>query len=59
MTAQDTHSQAARDSRFQICQETIARRLNDPKTGAIILIGQHLRGDDLIGRLKQTGTGRC
>jgi hypothetical protein len=55
MKAQDTHSQAARDSAFQTYQETIATRLDDPKTGAIVVVGQRLHEDDLIGRLKQTG----
>ncbi|CUJ83053.1 Transposase [Ruegeria denitrificans] len=55
MKAQDTHSQAARDTVFQTYQDTIATRLDDPKTGSIILVGQRLHEDDLIGRLKQTG----
>jgi predicted phage terminase large subunit-like protein len=55
MKAQDTHSQAARDSAYEIYQETIATRLDHPKTGAIIILGQRLHEDDLIGRLKQTG----
>lgn len=55
MKAQDTHSQSARDTSFEIYQETIATRLDDPKTGAIIVVGQRLHQDDLIGRLRQTG----
>ncbi len=55
MKAQDTHSQVARDNAHEIYKETIATRLDDPKTGAIVLVGQRLHEDDLIGRLKQTG----
>ncbi len=55
MKAQDTHSQAARDAVFEIYQSTIATRLDDPKTGAIVVVGQRLHEDDLLGRLKQTG----
>ena len=55
MKAQDTHSQAARDKTHEIYKETIATRLDDPKSGAIVLVGQRLHEDDLIGRLKQTG----
>lgn len=55
MKAQDTHSQAARDAVFETYQNTIATRLDDPKTGAIIVVGQRLHEDDLLGRLKQSG----
>ena len=55
MKAQDTHSQAARDAGFETYQNTIATRLDDPKTGAIIVVGQRLHEDDLLGRLKQSG----
>ncbi len=55
MKAQDTHSLTMRDTTHEIFQDTIATRLDDPKTGAIILVGQRLHEDDLIGRLKQSG----
>lgn len=55
MKAQDTHSQTARDAVFETYQNTIATRLDDPKTGAIIVVCQRLHEDDLLGRLKQTG----
>ena len=55
MKAQDTHSQAARDNAYQTYKETIATRLDDPKTGTIVVVGQRLHEDDLLGRLKQTG----
>ena len=55
MKAQDTHSQAARDAVFETYQNTIATRLDDPKTGAIVVVGQRLHEDDLLGRLKQSG----
>lgn len=55
MKAQDTHSQTTRDKIHEIFQDTIATRLDDPKTGAIVLVGQRLHEDDLIGRLQQTG----
>ena len=55
MKAQDTHSMAARDAVHETYQNTIATRLDDPKTGAIVLVGQRLHEDDLIGRLKRTG----
>jgi predicted phage terminase large subunit-like protein len=44
-----------RDTAHEIYQETIATRLDDPKTGAIVVVGQRLHEDDLIGRLRQTG----
>lgn len=55
MKAQDTHSEAARDAVFETYQNTIATRLDDPKTGAIVVVCQRLHEDDLLGRLKQTG----
>ncbi|WP_170477394.1 phage terminase large subunit [Ruegeria arenilitoris] len=55
LKAQDTHSQTARDSAWQVYKETIATRLDDPKTGAIVVVGQRLHEDDLLGRLRQTG----
>ena len=55
MKAQDTHSEAARDKVYETYRSTIATRLDDPKTGAIVVVGQRLHEDDLIGRLKQTG----
>ncbi len=53
MKAQDTHSEAARDKVYETYQNTIATRLDDPKNGAIVVVGQRLHEDDLIGRLKQ------
>ncbi|MDU8913320.1 phage terminase large subunit [Aestuariicoccus sp. MJ-SS9] len=55
MKAQDTHSQAARDAAFEVYQNTIATRLDNPKTGTIVVVGQRLHEDDLLGRLKQSG----
>ncbi|SEP23233.1 phage uncharacterized protein (putative large terminase), C-terminal domain-containing protein [Salinihabitans flavidus] len=55
MKAQDTHSQAARDAVFEIYQNTIATRLDNPKTGSIVVVCQRLHEDDLLGRLKQSG----
>lgn len=55
MKAQDTNSQSARDKAHEIYKDTIATRLDDPKTGAIVVVGQRLLEDDRIGRLKQTG----
>ncbi len=55
LKAQDTHSMSARDTAWQIYKDTIATRLDDPKSGAIILVGQRLHVDDLLGRLRQTG----
>ncbi|MDU8946603.1 phage terminase large subunit [Ovoidimarina sediminis] len=56
MKAQDTYSEAARDAVFETYQTTIATRLDDQKTGAIVIVGQRLHEDDLLGRLKQSGT---
>lgn len=56
MKAQDTHSEAMRDAVFEAYKSTVANRLDTPKTGAIIVVCQRLHEDDLLGRLKQSGT---
>jgi len=47
----DMHSEARRNSTNNIFYSTVASRINNQHTGAIVVIGQRLHPDDLIGRL--------
>ena len=51
MKAKDGSSQVLRDSLWDWYSGTLATRLNNPKTDAIVVIAQRLHEDDLIGRL--------
>lgn len=55
MKAEDAHSLTKRDSVHTWFNNTAASRLNNPKTGAIIIVAQRLHVDDLVGRLLATG----
>ena len=47
----DMHSEARRDSTANIFYSTVASRINNQHTGAIVVVGQRLHPDDLISRL--------
>lgn len=55
MKADDAESLVKRDNCHTWFRNTAASRLNDPKTGAIIIVAQRLHVDDLVGRLLPTG----
>ena len=55
MKAEDAGSLVKRDSCHEWFRNTAASRLNDPKTGAIIIVAQRLHVDDLVGRLLPSG----
>ncbi|MEH6836338.1 phage terminase large subunit [Falsihalocynthiibacter arcticus] len=55
MKAEDALSQVKRDSCHNWFKNTLSSRLNDPKSGAIIVVAQRLHVDDLVGRLSATG----
>lgn len=55
MKAEDAHSETKRESTHTWFRNTLASRLDNPKKGAMIVVGQRLHEDDLIGRLMQTG----
>ena len=47
----DMHSAARRNSTTNIYYETVASRINNQHSGAIVVVGQRLHPDDLIGTL--------
>lgn len=55
MKAEDSHSEAKRDAAHTWFRNTLASRLDDPKSGSIVVVAQRLHEDDLIGRLMQSG----
>lgn len=55
MKAEDAESLVKRDSCHDWFRNTAASRLNDPRTGAIIIVAQRLHVDDLVGRLLPSG----
>lgn len=55
MKAEDAHSEAKRDAVHSWFGNTLASRLDDPKRGSIVAVGQRLHEDDLLGRLMLTG----
>lgn len=55
MKAEDALSLVKRDNAHGWFNNTAASRLNNPKTGAIVIVAQRLHVDDLIGRLTATG----
>jgi len=55
MKAEDAESLVKRDSCHGWFRNMAASRLNDPKTGAIIIVAQRLHIDDLVGRLLSSG----
>jgi predicted phage terminase large subunit-like protein len=55
LKAEDANSEAKRDACHSWFTGTVASRLNDPASGAIVVIAQRLHVDDLVGRLLETG----
>lgn len=55
MKSDDAQSLVKRDNCHSWFRNTAASRLNNPKTGAIIIVAQRLHVDDLVGRLLPTG----
>jgi len=53
--AKDAHSEVARDGAYEWYRNTVTSRLNNPKTGKILVIAQRLHMEDLPGRLLDTG----
>ncbi len=55
MKADDALSPVKRDNCHTWFRNTAANRLNNPKTGAIVIVAQRLHVDDLVGRLIPSG----
>ena len=55
MKAEDAESLVKRDNCHNWFRNTAASRLNNPKTGAIIIVAQRIHVDDLVGRLLPSG----
>ena len=55
LKAEDASSEARRDAVHHWFSGTVSSRLDDPKTGAIVVVAQRLHEDDLLGRLIATG----
>lgn len=55
LKAGDAMSEAARRGSIDWFDKTVHSRLNDPKTGAIIIVSQRLHAEDLPGHLLETG----
>jgi predicted phage terminase large subunit-like protein len=53
--AEDAASQTRRDTAWDWFTGTVMTRLDNPKTGAVILVAQRLHEDDLPGRLIAAG----
>lgn len=55
MNANDAYSKAGRDAVHNWFRATLLSRLDDPSTGALVLIMQRLHEDDLVGNLMKSG----
>lgn len=55
LKADDSHAEGPREAVWNWFTSTLMTRLNDPKTGAVVVVSQRLHEDDLIGRLKEQG----
>ena len=55
LKANDAYSQAKRDSCNEWYTGTAVTRLNNKNEGAIVIVGQRLHTDDLIGHVMSTG----
>lgn len=55
LKAGDTYSEAARTSCLEWFRTSVQSRLNNPKTGAIIVVAQRLHPEDLPGYLIESG----
>lgn len=53
--AKDAYSEVARDGAYDWYRNTVTSRLNNPKTGCILVIAQRLHMEDLPGRLLDAG----
>jgi predicted phage terminase large subunit-like protein len=57
ISADDVRSETKRDNVLSWFDETMRSRLNDPKTGAFVVIMQRLHENDLTGHLLANDTG--
>jgi len=57
ISADDARSEVKRDGVLSWFDETMRSRLNDPRTGAFVVIMQRLHGSDLTGHLLATDDG--
>ena len=55
MKAEDAASETRRDATYDWFTGTAMTRLDNPKTGAVIVVAQRLHDDDLPGRMINTG----
>lgn len=55
LNAEEAHSKAARDQANRVISEVVSTRLNDPRTGRIVLIMQRLHEEDPTGYLMEGG----
>jgi len=55
ISAQDAHTESGREAVKRFYDTVLSSRLNDPATGAIILVMQRLHEDDLAGHLLRRG----
>jgi len=53
--AEDVASQVRREAVYDWFTGTVMTRLDNPKTGAVVIVAQRLHEDDLPGRLMATG----
>lgn len=57
LSAKDANSDAARKAVNDWWDGTMSTRLNDPKTGAFVIVMQRLHEDDLVGHILANDTG--
>jgi predicted phage terminase large subunit-like protein len=55
LKAGEAHSPTARESCISWFNTSVHSRLNNPKTGRIVVVGQRLHAEDLPGHLQQAG----
>lgn len=55
LDANNASSQAGRDNVKKFFEQSLSSRIDNPKTGAIIVVAQRLHEDDLPGHLLRTG----
>jgi predicted phage terminase large subunit-like protein len=55
LNANDAHSDTARETSITWFKQTLLSRLDNKKTGAIIMVGQRLHHRDIVGELLESG----
>lgn len=55
LNASDAHSQLAREGSVRWWNKTMSSRLNDPRTGSRVIVGQRLHEEDLTGHALARG----